>query len=55
MSHLVLNARLEVTQEGDRLIVLDFAILNRRAAQKVIQLGGKDGGSSHLILGALAA
>lgn len=48
--YLVLDARLEVSQEGDRLIVLDLSELYRASAQEIIQLGAKDGRRTHLIL-----
>lgn len=50
--NLVFDSRLEISQEGERLIVLDLAELNWATAQGVIQLGGKDGSSATLILGA---
>lgn len=47
---LVLDARLKVAQEGDGLVVLDLSELDRPSAQEVIQLRGKDGRRSALIL-----
>lgn len=48
--YLILDARLEVAQEGERLVVLDLAELNGTTSEKVIQLCGKDSRSSTFIL-----
>ena len=54
-SHLVLDARLEVSHEGDGFVVLDLPELDRLAAQEVIQLGGKDGRRTTLVLGTIVS
>lgn len=54
-TYLVLEARLEVAQEGGRLEALDLTVLHGPAIQVVIQLHGEDGGSPALVLAALIA
>lgn len=54
-TYLVLEARLEVAQEGGRLEALDLTVLHSPAIQVVIQLHGEDGGSPALVLAALIA
>lgn len=54
-THLVLEARLEVAQEGGRLEALDLTVLHGPAVQVVIQLHGEDGRCPALVLAALIA
>lgn len=55
MVHLVLDARLKVTQKGDWFLALKLIELHRSAPQVVIQLGYEDGSGSTLILGGFIA
>lgn len=48
--YLILDARLEVAHEGERLVVLDLTELNGTASEKVIQLCGEDSRGSTFIL-----
>lgn len=50
ITHLVLDARLEVPKKGVGFVVLDLPELHRPAPQEVIQLCGEDGCCSALIL-----
>lgn len=52
-AHLVLDSWLEVPQKGVGFVVLHLPVLHRPTAQEVIQLCGKDGRRSTLILGTL--
>lgn len=54
-AHLILNARLEVSQEGPRFVILDLAELHRAPAEMVVQLRGKDGRRAALVLRALVS
>jgi len=51
--YLVLNSSFKVAKEGDRLIALNLTVLDWCSAQMIVQLHGKDGGSSTFILRAL--
>lgn len=54
-THLVLEAGLEVAEEGGRLEALDLAVLHSPAVQVVVQLHGEDGGCPALVLAAFIA
>lgn len=49
-AHLVLDSWLEVPQKGVGFVVLHLPVLHRATAQEIIQLRGKDGSRSTLIL-----
>lgn len=51
MFHLVFDARLEVAQESEWLLVLKLSELSWSSMHEVIQLGHEDGSSPSLILG----
>lgn len=54
-AHLVLEAGLEVAEEGGRLEALDLPVLHGPAVQVVVQLHGEDGGRPALVLAAFIA
>lgn len=54
-THLVLEARLEVAEEGGRLEALDLPVLHGPAVQVVVQLHGEDGSRPALVLAAFIA
>ena len=54
-THLVLEAGLEVAQEGGRLEALDLTVLHGPAVQVVVQLHREDGSGPALVLAALLA